>query len=406
MMRFPDKFLWGAATSAHQVEGNNTNSDWWHWEQRGGGKAPSAGACRHYERYREDFDLAGSLGHTCHRLSVEWSRIEPRQGEFSAEAIAHYKDVIAALRERSIEPVVTLHHFTSPQWFAEQGGWACPRAADHFLAYVNRIVSELAGSVTYWVTINEPLIYVFYGYIVGDWPPNVRSLPKALAARNNFLRSHVRAYRLIHAIYEKRGLPRPKVSIAHHMPAYTACTGSIRDRLGVRLRNAIVNHNILGILARRRTLDYIGVNYYSRTLVHADSWSMRDLVCNACSHHDDTLAKNSLGWEIYPQGIYDILMMLNRYRLPVFILENGICTPDDSVRWDFIREHLSRVHAAIQNGIAVIGYAYWSFMDNFEWDKGFDPRFGLIGIDYRTGARTVRDSARKYSKVCSTNQLE
>ncbi|MFA6385071.1 MAG: family 1 glycosylhydrolase, partial [Candidatus Omnitrophota bacterium] len=167
MIRFPRDFLWGAATSAHQVEGNNTGSDWWKWEQGGGGKEPSGLACRHYLQYRQDFDLVRSLGHTCHRLSIEWSRVQPARGEFSLEALDHYKDVIAALRERHIEPVVTLHHFTNPQWFTDMGGWAHPEAVKLFRAYAERVIDVLAGDVTYWVTINEPLIYLFYGYIAG-----------------------------------------------------------------------------------------------------------------------------------------------------------------------------------------------------------------------------------------------
>ena len=406
MIRFPDNFLWGAATSAHQVEGNNTGSDWWKWEQGGGGKGPSGAACRHYEQYRQDFNLARSLGHTCHRLSIEWSRIQPGPGEFSVEALAHYKDVIAALRERHIEPVVTLHHFTNPQWFADKGGWAGAEAVDLFCAYVDRVIDALAGDVTYWVTINEPLIYLFYSHIAGDWPPNKRSLPLAARVRSNLIKAHIRAYRLIHAAYKKRNLSPPRVSIAHHMPAYVACTGSVRNRAAVWLRNKLVNYNILDILACHRTLDYIGVNYYSRTLVDTDRWSMPDLLFKSCCHHHETLVKNSMGWEVYPQGIHDILMMLRKYRLPVFILENGICTGDDRLRWEYIKRHLFKIHEAIQRGVPVIGYAYWSFMDNFEWDKGFDPRFGLIHVDYKTGDRTIRESARNYSAVCATNQLE
>jgi beta-glucosidase len=406
MMKFPDKFLWGAASSGHQVEGNNTNSDWWKWEQQGGGKEPSGPACMHYEKYRQDFDLAKSLGHSCHRLSVEWSRVQPARGEFSTEALTHYADVIAALRERGIEPVVTLHHFTSPQWFADMGGWQHPHAAALFCAYVDRVVRELSGRVTYWVTINEPLIYMFFSYIAGDWPPNKRSLPQAARVRKNMIRGHIAAYRLIHTIYREQGLAHPMVSIAHHMPAYSACTGSIRNRFSVWLRNRIVNRNILNILSRRRTLDYIGVNYYTRTLVDTDSWSASDLVIKSCSHGHDALVKNSLGWEVYPQGIYDVLAEVKEYRLPVFILENGICTADDRLRWEFIKQHLVKVHEAIQSGVPVIGYTYWSLMDNFEWDKGFIPRFGLIDVDYQTGIRTIRESARNYSAVCAANGLE
>jgi len=288
----------------------------------------------------------------------------------------------------------------------EQGGWMNIHAVGHFCAYVRRIVEELSGDVTYWVTINEPLIYLFYGYITGAWPPNIRSLPKAILVRRNLIVSHIEAYRLIHKIYAKRSLSSPMVSIAHHMPAFVACTRRLRDRAGVWLRNKAINDDILQVLCRNKTLDYIGVNYYSRTLVHTDRWSIRELLFESCRHHDDTLAKNSMGWEIYPKGLYEILLGLRKYGLPVFILENGISTGDDGLRWEFIRAHLQAAYEAIQEGVPLIGYIYWSLIDNFEWDKGFTPRFGLIGIDYATGARTIRESARKYSKVCLTNLLE
>ncbi|HNX91724.1 MAG TPA: family 1 glycosylhydrolase, partial [Candidatus Omnitrophota bacterium] len=230
MLKFPDNFLWGAATASHQVEGNNTNNDWWAWERSGGGKAPSGAACGHYERYREDFDLARSLGNNCHRFSLEWSRIEPAPHSFSPEAISHYKDVLSALRGRRLEPIVTLHHFTSPLWFSKLGGFSGRDAVDIFCTYVERVVSEYAGQVTYWVTINEPLIYLFYGYVAGDWPPNKRSIPEAFFVWRNLIRCHVRAYKIIHKIYREKGLPPPRVSIAHHMPAYYPCTKSVRDK--------------------------------------------------------------------------------------------------------------------------------------------------------------------------------
>jgi beta-glucosidase len=406
MIQFPDKFLWGAATSAHQVEGDNNNNDWWKWEQHGGGLEPSGAACMHYQLYRQDFDLVQSLGHNCHRLSIEWSRIQPRPGEFSTEALAHYKDVIRALRQRHIEPVVTLHHFTNPQWFADQGGWAGPNAVDLFCAYVDKVVNELSEDVTYWVTINEPLIYLFFSFIAGDWPPNQRSLLLAGRVRKNLIRGHIRAYRLIHAIYAKQKKNRPLVSIAHHMPIYLACTDRIRDRFSVWARNRLVNRNMLDIFIKARALDYIGVNYYSRTLVHTDGWSAQEIMFKSCAHHDDVLVKNSMGWEVYPEGIYKSLMILRRYKMPIFILENGICTDDDRLRWEYIKQHIAQVHKAIQQGVEVIGYTYWSLMDNYEWDKGFVPRFGLIGIDYKTGARIVRPSARNYATVCTTNRLE
>ncbi|MBN1913747.1 MAG: glycoside hydrolase family 1 protein, partial [Candidatus Omnitrophica bacterium] len=163
MIKFPDGFFFGAATSAYQVEGNNLNSDWWQWERASGLKETCGDACRHYELYREDFALARSLNHNAHRFSVEWSRIEPREGEFNEEEIGHYRRVIASLKENSLEPIVTLHHFTNPLWFARMGGWKKKGNVRFFLRYVEKIASALGASVRYWVTINEPMVYVYYG---------------------------------------------------------------------------------------------------------------------------------------------------------------------------------------------------------------------------------------------------
>jgi len=183
MIEFPKDFLWGAATSAYQVEGENSNSDWWEWEKRGRGKEPSGQACRHYELYKEDFDLAKSLNHNTHRLSVEWSRIEPQEGVFSDKELAHYQQVLTALRERNLKPLVTLHHFTNPVWFSRIGGWENKRSIDYFLRYTKRVVEALGNQVEYWMTINEPLVYAYHAYILGVWPPEKKSV---FAARRVF----------------------------------------------------------------------------------------------------------------------------------------------------------------------------------------------------------------------------
>ncbi len=405
MMKFPEGFLWGAATAAYQVEGDNVCSDWWEWE-KAAGKENSGQACRHYELFRQDFDLAKNLHHNAHRLSIEWARVEPEEGQFSEEALRHYADVLRALRDCGIEPVVTLHHFTNPAWFARAGGWESAGAVRLFERYCERTVRALAKHIHFWITINEPTIYVSHAYLFGVWPPQAKSLRRMLRVERHMLSAHVKAYRLIHRIYKETQLPKPAVSISQHMMAIVPCTQSLKNRIGVYLRHKLFNERYLDALARRGTLDFIGVNYYSRQLVDVKTWGLRNLIADVCENNHHPVPKNALGWDIYPEGLFQLLMKLKKYRLPVMVTENGICTPVDSVRWDFIRSHLESVHKAIGQGVPVTGYLYWSLLDNFEWDKGFGPRFGLIDIDYTTCKRTVRESALQYAKVCQTGILQ
>lgn len=405
MYKFPHNFFWGAATSAHQVEGNNTNSDWWEWEKKAG-KEPSGLACRSYELYRQDFDLARELCHNAHRLSIEWSRIEPQEGEFSQKELGHYKDVILALKERSIEPIVTLHHFTNPIWFAKLGGWQNKKAAEYFSRFVQKAVDFLCADVRFWVTINEPMVYVHHAYILGQWPPQEKSILKAKRVTDNLVSAHVKAYRTIHNIYKQRNLQNCFVSIAKNVQFFQPCIPTLMNKFAAYLRNSYYNLNFIKRLIRYKSLDYIGLNYYSHSLVELKKlgiWNLFVDVCEQKSHN--RLKKNSLGWDIYPKGLYNLLVKFKQFNLPLFILENGICTDDDNLRWDFIREHLKEVNLAMHNGVNLMGYIYWSLIDNFEWDKGFSPRFGLIEVNYNTYKRTIRESARKFSQVCKTGML-
>lgn len=402
MKKFPQNFLWGAATSSHQVEGQNIHNDWWLAEQNHSLKVASGEACRHYELYAQDFAIAGQLNHNCHRFSIEWSRIEPHEGKFDTSEIEHYRQVIADLKSRRIEPVVTLHHFTNPVWFAQAGGWAKPGLRKYFLRFVDRIVTEFAGQVKFWITINEPLIYSSHSYLLGVWPPKERSLFKTAKVTLNMARAHIKAYQIIHKIYQKRSLEKPMVSIAANLQAFEICTPTLKNKLGLYLRHKLYNLYFIEELLRKKSLDYIGINYYGRNLIDARSWKIRSLLMDTCCYNHHPLRKNSLGWDIYPQGLYKLLTALKKYNLPVLITENGICTEDDDLRWDYIREHLEEINKAMEQGARIIGYIYWSLIDNFEWDKGFDPRFGLVHVDYQTQKRTIKTSAKKLAEViCS-----
>jgi len=405
MIKFPQDFLWGAATSAYQVEGDNVNSDWWQWEKDTRRKN-SGLACRHYQFYEQDFELAKSLNHNAHRLSIEWSRIEPQEGKFIEAELKHYLDVILTLRSRNIEPVVTLHHFTNPIWFSKSGGWENRRSVARFLRYCDFLTRSLAKYIHYWITINEPWVYISHAYIFGVWPPKVKSYLKAKVVENNLVSAHIKAYRLIHKIYKELNILEPSLSIAQNMLSFVPCTQNLKNRFAAFLRDKWYNLGFLDRIMRYKTLDFIGVNYYARQLVELQKWGIANLAGDVCKNNHHPVKKNSLGWDIYPQGLYEILLKLKKYDLPIIITENGICTLDDNLRWDYIYAHLKNIHLAMEKGVPVTGYLYWSLMDNFEWDKGFGPRFGLIDIDYNTYKRTVRQSAIKFGQVCKTGVLE
>lgn len=420
---FPPAFLWGAATSAHQVEGHNIHSDWWAWEASGKVKERSGAACEHYERFREDFALAQQLGHNAHRFSIEWSRIEPEPGRWDEGAIAHYQEVIQALRERALEPVVTLFHFTSPQWFSEQGGWRHPQAIERFSRYVERVLEAIGSSVRYWVTFNEPMIYVYQGYIAGVWPPGQRSWTAAFRIFERLLHAHTVAYHLIHSRLD-HSARKPVVGVAKHMVIFNSCNPrSWKDRFARWMRHRCFNGVVASAFDRghllprfwlaakragyRRYLDFIGLNYYTRDFVHFNGWTGGKVFGEVCSlaHHRDTGPRNSLGWEVYPEGIYESLRQLTRFGLPILITENGVCTNDDGQRVQFIHDHLTQVSRAMSEGVPVFGYLHWSLLDNYEWHEGFAPRFGLAEVDYATQERRVRPSARYLAAIAKTRQM-
>lgn len=422
ILEFPEKFLWGAATAAHQVEGGNSNNDWWEWERRGGKIADgttSETACDQYNRYEEDFDLAAKLGHNAHRLSLEWSRIEPQEGGFSSSGIDHYRRVLEALRARGIEPVVTLHHFTNPLWLAREGGWENAKVVEYFTRYAKVVASELGGLVKFWNTINEPMVYAFESYVEGKSPPGATSLRSASLVTVNMLRAHALAY---HAIHEASPGPHCEVGLAKHMRIFDPMRSyHPLDRALTRVSDFIFNNWFLDAVDTGRlawpigigqkvqllagTQDFIGLNYYTRDMTRFSLFKPQLLFIENIVRPGSPV--NDLGWEIYPEGIHRLLMRLkNKYDKPIYITENGIPALDDSKRLAYIRDHLVQIHRAISDGVDVRGYFHWSLLDNFEWAEGLTPRFGLIAVDYETQERTPRPSAEAYAKVATENKLD
>ena len=411
-LKFPKNFLWGAVTAAHQVEGG-TNNDWSEWEknnaERLAKEAPgkwqiwqqkkfpemfdlknyiSGRACDHYNRFEEDFDLAKSLGHSAHRFSIEWSRIEPEEGSFDEREIEHYRKVLHALKARGMEPFVTLWHWTDPVWFGEMGGWTSKKAVECFLRFAERMASEYRDLVKFWVVVNEPNVSMGFGYYRGTQPPGKKGFVNFLRGFFNLLSAFKKAAQVI-----KKVDPRAEIGVANSITHH-----DIKIFPGINF----VIVSIVEFFSKyflRRAIPYctfIGCNYYSRHIVSI--WK-KDIAPEE---------RTDLGWEIYPQGIYHVLKSLKKYNLPVYITENGIADADDTKRAKFIVDHLKFIHQAVEEGADVRGYLYWSLLDNFEFPdvRGFWPRFGLVEIDYETLERKVRPSALEYAKICKKNESE
>lgn len=344
------------------------HSDWWAWEQRRPLPLRSGRAADHWRRFADDLALARSLGHNAHRLSLEWSRLQPARRVWSVAALAHYRSVLHELKRLGMASFVTLHHFTNPQWIAERGGWQSAQAPMFFERYVARVVQHLGDLVDYWVTINEPMVYAVESFWHERWPPQRHSAWAAWRVVLHLAQAHRRAYRVIHRF--ARGA---RVGVAQY----------VLPRLSTERRDVFgwwINHAFFSLT--RGHHDFIGVNYYQAR----DSKPWRG-------------ARSDVGWPIRPEGLTAALFAMRRYGVPLYVTENGLADAADSRRAEFIRAHLRALEAAQAQGADVRGYFHWSLLDNYEWDLGFEPRFGLVAVDYRTMERRVRPSAYVYKAI-------
>lgn len=411
-LAFPEGFLWGAATASHQVEGNNRN-DWSEWEKQNAERLAkeseanfrwnphwkkfeqeaadpknylSGAACEHYTRYEEDFDIMRSLHLGAYRFSIEWSRIEPAEGQWNEEALEHYRAVIAALRARNIEPFVTLWHWTLPLWLAEKGGTASADFPRYFERYAAKISEKLGSEITFWITLNEPDVISAHAYLKGAWPPQKKNPFLYFRTIHHLIRAHKLAYKAI-----KQRFPEARVGIAKHQIAFAMARPTFINHFLKALADWGWNAFFLNRI--RRHQDFIGLNHYNRNVID-----------NGFGKNPNTV-QTDFGWEYSPNSIYQALIELKPYGLPIYITESGIADAADELRQKFIPAALVAVHRALRDGADVRGYLYWSLLDNFEWDKGYWLRFGLVHIDYATQKRTIRPSALAYAKVCEENGL-
>jgi beta-glucosidase len=381
-LKFPEAFLWGTATSAYQVEGGIEKCDW-------SEEFPAGRACNHYNLYEKDFDLLKSLNQNAHRLSIEWSRIEPEEGKFNEKEIEHYRKVLLALKERNIKAMLTLHHFTNPLWLAEIGGWENPEVSFYFLRFAKRIFSEYFDFVDFWITINEPLVFASESYLDGTWPPKRKSFFSLLSVIKNQIVSHKKIFEEFHKIKKniKIGIAKNNVYFEPFNPK------SYLDKFNVSLNRYFWNEFFLDRV--KNHLDFIGLNYYFHQKIKFPA-----------QNKNENKIISDIGWEIYPEGIYHVLKELKKYKKPIYITENGLADAKDKLRKDFIKNHLYWIHKSMKEGVDVRGYFHWSLIDNFEWAMGFEPRFGLVEIDYKTLERKPRPSASYYAKICQENTLQ
>lgn len=329
----------------------------------------SGKVCDHYNRFREDFDIAKSLGQNAFRFSIEWSRVEPEEGDWNEKEIKHYRQVVQALRERGLEPFVTLWHWTLPVWLSKKGGWAHKNSVNYFTRYAAKMADALP-QVRYWITLNETNTYTALGYLKGIEPPGRFSLLTYFRANHHLALAHHATRRVL-----KEKNKNNLVGVAHNIIFFHRS----------RLKSFFWNHRFIRSL--KASQDFIGVNYYRSNRLSQE-------VTDA-------------GWGIDPQGLTGALRLMSRYKLPLYVTENGIADSRDALRPAFIRSHIKAVGAAMAEGVPVRGYFYWSLLDNFEMPRieGFWPRFGLVEIDYKTMERKIRPSAYEYKKIIEAGGL-
>ncbi|HJV98468.1 MAG TPA: family 1 glycosylhydrolase [Arthrobacter sp.] len=406
---FPAGFLWGVATAAHQVEGNNVNSDAWFLEHLPGTifAEPSGDAIDHYHHYREDIALIASLGFTTYRFSLEWARIEPVEGQFSTAALNHYRRVLEACREHGLTPVVTFHHFTSPKWLLAAGGWEDPATPERFASYCDRVTEHLGDLIGVACTLNEPnLPWLLKELGIGGGPAESRrEVPIWAAAAEGLGIDAARVAPFQFTVSEpgfdvklaahRAGRDAIKARYPELMVGWTLANTDIHAAEGGEANAERIRRDVNErFLEASRGDDFVGIQTYGRTVFGADG-----LV-----HAAEGIPTNQMGEEIYPEGLEATIREAARVaEIPVIVTENGLATEDDTQRLDYLRTAVAGVASCLADGIDVRGYIAWTAFDNFEWVFGYVPKFGLIAVDRKTQERTPKPSAHWLGGVAQAN---
>ncbi len=447
---FPKGFLWGTATAAFQIEKGDAHTDWAHWAATPGkiknADLPDVGGPDALAHMDEDIGLMKSEGHTAYRFSIEWARLYPTRAAFDADTpdadgVAAYASLLAKLHAAGLTPMVTLSHFAIPDWLADvtqpasKQGWERPETSTLFVEFCKRMATRFGKDVDWWITLNEPLNVVLAGYLQGSFPPGVvLDLDRGFAVARAEARVHARAYDAIHLAdtVDADGDGKAAwVSFAAHQRTFhpydptddedVKAAEHVRYLTNLWFLNAVtkgdwdddLDGTYDGPNDKRADpdlkgrLDYVGLNYYSDTLISAHRGIVIPVI-NAAIYQDHLptdRAKTDFAWDIYPEGFGTVIDEAKGYGLPILVTENGIADQADVSRGRFIAEHLYQLGLAITRGADVRGYFHWAMMDNFEWANGFCPKFGLHTVDKTTGVRTARPSARVYTGIIQSGKV-
>ncbi len=387
---FPDGFLWGVAAAAHQIEGGNWNNDWWAFEHQPGTpcREPSGDCTDSYHRYLEDIALVRDLGFAAYRFSIEWSRIEPEDGEFSRAALDYYRRMLAECHEQGVQPVVTFHHFSTPRWMAARGGWESSEIVDRFGRYCERAVEHLGDLVTIGCTINEPNIVSLMGFMIGMFPPGRSDRDAYARANENLKAAHRRAYDVL-----KAGRGDFPVGSCVAMGDWWAPEGAEAALERTRYQHEGQHLEIC------RGDDFVGVQAYSRTRL--------DERGHGTGPEPGVEVVPSMGYEFWPRALeVAIRHAADVAQTPIYVTENGLGHDDDAKRIEYVTGALEGLGRCLDDGLDVRGYFYWSLLDNFEWALGYEPKFGLVAVDRATFVRTPKPSASWLGGIASANRID
>src|SRR5260221_3935508 len=403
---FPEKFLWGAATAAHQVEGNNVNSDLWVLEHVKPTLfvEPSLDACDHYHRFEEDLRLLASLGLNTYRFSIEWARIEPERGVFSMAALDHYLRMLVACLDNGVIPMVTFYHFSSPRWFAAMGGWEKSPAADLFVRYCERTARSLGDLIAFASTFNEPNLPMLLRWVTHIEVPFTTALLMGKKAARAVGSGNFGCFFLGNA----QKLQEVMIA-AHHGALIALKSGPGSYPVGVNV--AIQDEQAVGLKSKRDQKcaevydpwlaaadrsDFLGVQTYTRGRVGKGG----DL------GPEQGVELTQMGYEFWPEALEQCVRYASaRVRVPIYITENGIGTEDDTRRIEYIDRALAGLKNCLADGIDVRGYIHWSLLDNYEWIYGYRPKFGLVAVNRQTQQRTAKPSAHYFGEIARCNGL-
>lgn len=417
--KFNSDFLVGAATAAHQVEGNNIHSDFWAMEQMKytSFKEPSLDAVDHYNRYREDIDLMADEGLNAYRLSVEWARIEPEKGKFDEAEIQHYREVLSYCREKGIEPIVTMHHFSSPKWLIEEGGWENEATIGAFARYCQYAAEKMGDLMVYICTINEANMGLQLAALMKSFMKQMQADQAGVQVGINedmFKGREAQTQELKEVFGTAQAntflsvrTPQGDILIMRAHEAARDAMKSVCPHLHVGITLSLHDYQVLAggeVIAGKeweeeflhylpyiQKDDFIGVQNYTRKLVGADGVQAMP----------DGAERTQMDYEFYPQAIGNVIRKVAAaVELPIIVTENGVATTDDSRRSAFIEEALNGVRECVEEGLPVKGYMYWSFLDNFEWQKGFGMTFGLVAVDRETQMRYPKESLKALGSYC------